>query len=203
MWQQVCGVTREEVMSESTLWEWDGCTLVVKFYPHGAHDFTDKKRVSGKVGGKVKSPAKTQAARDNGAKHNPSTTQAEAKHNPSRTQANVRKGNVIKGKEKKSKEADASKPSTRQLSDDEWMDQTKTLYPHVNFDVELRKMDAWFSVNPTRQKTRPFVINWLNRIPAPLKTKDTTPRKADGSIDYYADAVAVFGEESVVKVAAL
>jgi hypothetical protein len=32
---------------------------------------------------------------------------------------------------------------------------------------------------------------------------DATPRKADGSIDYYADAVAVFGEESVVKVAAL
>jgi uncharacterized protein YdaU (DUF1376 family) len=30
-----------------------------------------------------------------------------------------------------------------------------------------------------------------------------TPRKADGSFDYYADAVAVFGEENVVRVAAL
>jgi hypothetical protein len=32
---------------------------------------------------------------------------------------------------------------------------------------------------------------------------DTTPRKADGSIDYYADAVSVFGEENVVRVGAL
>jgi hypothetical protein len=32
---------------------------------------------------------------------------------------------------------------------------------------------------------------------------DSTPRKPDGSIDYYADAVAVFGEESVVRVAAV
>lgn len=30
---------------------------------------------------------------------------------------------------------------------------------------------------------------------------DLTPRKPDGSIDYYADAVAVFGEDAVVKTA--
>ena len=109
----------------------------------------------------------------------------------------------MKGKEKKDKVADAPKPSIKKLPDEEWLKHIKTLYPHVNFDVELRKMDAWFSVNPTRQKTRQFVINWLNRIPAPLKTSDTTPRKEDGSIDYYADAVAVFGEENVVRVGAL
>lgn len=109
----------------------------------------------------------------------------------------------MKGKEKKEEVADAPKPSTKKLPDDEWFKHIKTLYPHVNFDVELRKIDAWLSVNPGRQKTRPFVINWLNRIPAPLGRTDATPRKADGTIDYYADAVSVFGEESVVKVAAL
>jgi hypothetical protein len=97
----------------------------------------------------------------------------------------------------------APKPAAHKLSDADWLESTKALYPGMNVDAELRKMDAWISTRPGKQKTRRFIVNWLNRVEMPVGKTDSTPRKADGSIDYYADAVSVFGEESVVRVAAL
>jgi hypothetical protein len=97
----------------------------------------------------------------------------------------------------------APKPAVKKLTDEEWLEQTKAHYPGINVDAELRKMDAWLSTRHGKQKTRRFIVNWLNRVEVPLGKTDSTPRKADGSIDYYADAVAVFGEENVVRVASL
>jgi len=62
----------------------------------------------------------------------------------------------------------APKNSTKKLPDEEWLSEIRANYSHVNLDVELGKIDAWLSVNPGRQKTRKFVLNWLNRIDAPL-----------------------------------
>jgi hypothetical protein len=62
----------------------------------------------------------------------------------------------------------APKNSKKKLPDEEWLSEIKANYSHVNLDVELGKIDAWLSVNPGRQKTRKFVLNWLNRIDAPL-----------------------------------
>ena len=42
-------------------------------------------------------------------------------------------------------------------------------YKHINIYIELGKMDAWLSVHKGRQKTRRFIINWLNKIDAPVK----------------------------------
>ncbi len=97
----------------------------------------------------------------------------------------------------------APKPAGKvKQTDEEWLKEIRQHYPGINVDAELRKMDAWISTRPGKQKTRRFIVNWLNRVEAPVNTA-TTPRKADGSIDYYADAVAVFGEENVVRVGAL
>jgi len=57
---------------------------------------------------------------------------------------------------------------TSKLSDVEWMDSLKTHYPHLNVESESRKMDAWLSTRRGKLKTRRFVVNWLNRIDAPI-----------------------------------
>jgi hypothetical protein len=43
-------------------------------------------------------------------------------------------------------------------------------YQHIDFETELAKMDAWLLLpkNKRRQKTPTFVLNWLNKIEAPL-----------------------------------
>lgn len=41
-------------------------------------------------------------------------------------------------------------------------------YDHINIDVELKKMDAWILVHPGRQKTKKFIVNWLNKIEKPF-----------------------------------
>jgi len=111
---------------------------------------------------------------------------------------------ITETEEETEQRADAKpRPGKRVISDVEWLESTKALYPGMNVDVELRKMDAWISTRPGKQKTRRFIVNWLNRVEMPVGKTDSTPRKPDGSIDYYADAVSVFGEDSVVKVAAL
>lgn len=41
-------------------------------------------------------------------------------------------------------------------------------YEHINIDIELDKMDAWLLAHKGRQKTKRFVVNWLNKIEKPL-----------------------------------
>jgi len=82
-WQQTCGVTAQEISESHPLLFWDGDDLHVWNYPVAKQHEVQGKRASGKLGGLSKSEAKIEAARINGTKHNPSTTQAEAKHNPS------------------------------------------------------------------------------------------------------------------------
>ena len=53
-----------------------------------------------------------------------------------------------------------------------WVEGLKTnaAYSHINFEAELGKMDAWLSLprNKGRQKTKRFVLNWLNKIEKPI-----------------------------------
>lgn len=45
---------------------------------------------------------------------------------------------------------------------------TNIAYSHINIEIELAKMDAWLSAHPGRQKTKKFIINWLNKIEKPI-----------------------------------
>jgi len=68
------------------------------------------------------------------------------------------------------------------LSDEDFLKTLKTnpVYKHINIEQELGKMDTWLSTHPGRQKTRRFVVNWLNKIDKPLETQkknDPKPRK--------------------------
>jgi hypothetical protein len=85
-WQQTCAVTLFEVKQECALWKWDGDTLTVWGYPVDKEQLVKMKREAGRAGGKVKSDAKTEAAKLNGSKGGRPETQAETE---AETQAEV------------------------------------------------------------------------------------------------------------------
>jgi hypothetical protein len=41
-------------------------------------------------------------------------------------------------------------------------------YSHIDIDNEIGKMDAWLLAHKGRQKTKRFIVNWLNKIEKPL-----------------------------------
>lgn len=62
------------------------------------------------------------------------------------------------------------KKPLKPLSDLDFLNTLKTnlAYKHIDIDNELAKMDAWLITNKGRQKTRRFIVNWLNKIDKPL-----------------------------------
>lgn len=58
------------------------------------------------------------------------------------------------------------------LVDSEWISELgkNPAYQHINLAIEIGKMDAWLALpkNAKRIKTRSFVLNWLNKIEAPM-----------------------------------
>ena len=72
-----------------------------------------------------------------------------------------------------SKESKESKVKKVPLSDSDFINSLKTnvAYKGIDIDRELGKMDTWFLANPGRQKTRRFIVKWLNRIERPVETK--------------------------------
>ncbi len=81
-WQQVCGVTREEIDGAKSLMSWQDDDLQVWGYPAELEDEIKRKREAGRKGGQARTQAKIEASKANGAKHNPSRTQAEPKQEP-------------------------------------------------------------------------------------------------------------------------
>jgi DNA-binding PadR family transcriptional regulator len=76
------------------------------------------------------------------------------------------------------------KPRQPKLVDDAFIAQLASNNPRIDMDTELRKMDNWLLAHPNRQKTRPFVTNWINRCATPRSEKDETPRLPNGEIDW-------------------
>ena len=65
-------------------------------------------------------------------------------------------------------------PKSARLSDEDFVKKLKNniAYAGIDVDRELGKMDAWLATRPGRQKTRQFVVNWLNKIDKPLQEKE-------------------------------
>jgi len=89
-------------------------------------------------------------------------------------EAKERKGKEIKGNKRKGK-------IPPKFSDSDFIETLKTnpAYKDINIDNELGKMDAYLMTKPGRQKTRRFIVAWLNRIELPVtvfrKAKDDKP----------------------------
>ena len=71
------------------------------------------------------------------------------------------------------------------LSDDDFLKTLKTnlVYKHINFDLELGKMDVWLSNHSGRKKTRRFIINWLNKVEQPVNFTSKPVPKPDPACD--------------------
>lgn len=69
------------------------------------------------------------------------------------------------------------------LTDDEFVAELKInpAYAHINFEAELGKMQAWLLAHPRRQLTRAFMVNWLNKEPAPVKLNGSHQKTPTGS----------------------
>jgi len=68
------------------------------------------------------------------------------------------------------------------LSDEDFIKdlKTKEVYKGIDIDREFGKMDSWLMAHPGRQKTRKFIVNWLNKIDKPIgsqKPKQPQARK--------------------------
>lgn len=82
--------------------------------------------------------------------------------NASETQAETTKEcNTLKNEKK-----------SNSVSDEEFILTLKAnaSYKHIDIDRELGKMDAWLCTRKGRQKTRKFIVNWLNNIDPPVKS---------------------------------
>jgi hypothetical protein len=91
-WQQICGVTLEEVQTESQLYEVDGDDLIVHFYPLEHQEKAAASRVNGKKGGRPKKIKQAETLTQQGDKpigsilvnldDNLDLTQSKPSHNP-------------------------------------------------------------------------------------------------------------------------
>ncbi len=188
-WQQICGVTRNEIDGATLLMQWLDNDLNVWNYPTETEDEIKRKREAGRKGGQARSQAKIEAAKANGAKHNPSITQAQPKQEP----------NVIEKKRKeKEAESDAEAPPPDFALDDlskqtekpqkqpkqtdaEWLAELATSSAYRGIDVrrEHAKALVWASANKKTMSRRRF-INWVNRCetnmaPQTARAFDSTP----------------------------
>jgi hypothetical protein len=71
-----------------------------------------------------------------------------------------------------------SPPKKREpkIADETFIAKLKEIYPDLDIDTELRKMDAWLLANPTRKKSQQFVSNWINRA-AERVAKNNPPKQ--------------------------
>lgn len=83
-----------------------------------------------------------------------------------------------KEEEKKGSAEGKTSARSRRLDEGEFLDSLRKnpAYSHLNVDTELAKMDAWLSTRPGREKTRKFIVNWLNKIDKPVGVTPTPPR---------------------------
>ena len=82
--------------------------------------------------------------------------------------------NTISKKEDSSATSTAKppkRPRTPSVPDDAWIESLKATYHWIDIPTEIKKIETWLEVNPQRQKTRRFIINWLNRIDKPVITE--------------------------------
>jgi hypothetical protein len=102
---------------------------------------------------------------------------------------------IVKSKEKEeekssveyedttSKKTKATTATTKpKLSDDDWLESMRSTqaYKHIDIDSELQKAQIWCDAN-NRQRTRKFMVNWFNRIQAPIQNNGAKQNGANQS----------------------
>lgn len=159
----------------------------------------NKRYMSGKVQKKRKSTEKEERntseveAND---KRNGSETEAKRKQNGSEVEANeeCRMKNVecrMKNEKMYAKSDERSTPiasiilkdGTVYHVEEHQAQMWKELFPDVNVEIELKKMQAWSDANPGKRKTargvKAFIVNWLSREQKGAVQKSEAPKLPD------------------------
>lgn len=159
-WQQICGVTAEEVNASAPLLFWEGNDLVVWNYPVQKESEVAAKREGGRKGG-LRSGA--------------SRREAQVEANLEAKTKLTSNGKEWKGKERNKKGSREIVAEVSATSDEDWINEleTKPAYKHINVLLEFSKMSAWCEANK-KQPTRRRFINWLNRVDTVMQTPKAT-----------------------------
>jgi len=92
------------------------------------------------------------------------------------------KDTSTKTKKKKKRTKKKKKKSSSISSLQDWLQNLKTnpAYQHINFEIEIGKMDAWLTLpkNKHRKKTKQFILNWINKIEKPIAIETYDPIEA-------------------------
>lgn len=178
-WQQICGVTLDEINGAKLLMQWQDNDLIVWNYPTSIEDEIKRKREAGRKGGQARTQAKIKASQSNGLKHNPSTTQAEPKHQPNEIEIEIEKKTEsgadtpppLLPLENLSDASPKAKKPTEQ-SDDEWLTELTRSPAYRGIDIrrEHAKALVWAGTNKKTMSRRRFV-NWINRCESAMATQ--------------------------------
>lgn len=166
-WQQICGVTADEINASHPLLSWEGDDLVVWNYPSERQAEIAAKREAGRRGGLRSAASKKQAAvQPSGKAQLEAQLEAETKES-----VNGKERNRNRNRKGMEVGADGSAPS-----DAEWLKSLESdpAYVGIHVQREFDKMTAWCAVNRKQASRRRF-INWLNRAERPMAaaTQDT------------------------------
>jgi hypothetical protein len=163
-WQQLARVTKEEVLTDSALWRWEGDTLVLWSYPGEKETEVqhrrERARTNGRMGGRpTAKPTLVLEAEP--------TLVISAK-------AEGEGEGEGEGNEKEKRRADVSAPA----NDSEWLGTLKAdpAWAGVDIDREFARMRAWAEQH-RKQPTRRRFVNWLLRCERPINST-STPVKA-------------------------
>ena len=102
-WQQVCGITKAEVETESELYAFINRDLLVRYYPGESEAAVIAKRLAGKKGGRPRKALKTEGKKPHALEnqnHDPEVSKREAET----------KGKEREGKERECKRGGCSAP---------------------------------------------------------------------------------------------
>lgn len=192
MWQQLLGVTSEEVLAESTLWEWNGDDLMVIHYPIEQELALRAKRDGNARGGKASSEAKTSAARSNGSlggrprkvvpDENPSKTQVETQDEPNVKEGKGKEGNVREGESAGARSEPAALSPSLLNSVDRVLIHLGTVFPTETKSLDFDDREALAAnIAVFEEMTE---ADWLAAkcwIICPQRIRDRTPWPRDRS----------------------
>jgi hypothetical protein len=161
-WQQLCGVTKEEVGIQSELYSYDGESLIVHFYPIAQQAAVKAKREAGKKGGRPKKtttpePLETKGEKPHGSENDNHKVQLpfnslKGKH---KRNSNSNSNVIVMEEECKSKESLVS-DETKALLLSLWNNSPKQAR---NRSSKKKVADAW-----KRVKTKPSKTQLLGAI---------------------------------------
>ena len=157
-WQQLARVTKEEVLTESALWTWDGDTLRLWSYPSEKETEVQHRRERAKTNGRLGGRPSSKPTLETNAK--PTSVHFAKAEGEGEGEG--------EGKEK-GRKADVADGSA--TNDADWLKElsAKPAYQGIDVAREHGKMQAWCAAN-RKQPTRRRFVNWLNRVEKPLAT---------------------------------